>query len=70
MSFLGTAKKLINIVDWFTGKYENVKTWIKKWNRRRIARSIRGAVDGRDAPVVAKRVRNVLKKRRDRADSD
>jgi len=69
MSLFSTAKKLINIADWFVGIYANVKKKIKKWKRKRIAKSIRSAIDRNNKSVVAKRVRHIIKKRKDRADS-
>lgn len=70
MSFFGTASAVIRILDWAKDKWENAKKLFKQWNRRRIARSIRQSIDSGDKPAVGSRVRAVLKKRRDRADSD
>lgn len=62
--------QIITIVSWVIQKYENVKKFIKDKYHIYRSRKIREAVDNRDADSIESRVRDVLKKRQDRQDSD
>jgi len=70
MSIFGTAKSIIKITDWFIGVYENTTKRFKEWNRRRITRSIRRAIDSGDTSTISKRLRSIIQRRKKRRDSD
>ena len=68
MSFFSTAKKVIDIVDWITCKYDGLTSWIKKKWKIRQARSIRSDVDEQRVDKLRKRIEKIIKKRQDRSD--
>ena len=70
MSIFGSIGKALNIIDWITGKWDNLNDWFKKRKKRKIAESVRRDIERNDTSAVAKRVRAVLKKRKERADSN
>lgn len=69
MSLFGTVKKIINIVDWVTSRYDGVKNYVKKKIKARRARKIRQAIDSNNKSHINKRLQDIVKKRRERRDS-
>ena len=64
-----SLKKIINILDKFLTGFDKVREYVKKKYRSYKARRIRNAIDKHDTGTVAKRVRSILKKRKERSDS-
>jgi len=69
MGFFTTAAGGIRIIDWVIKRYESIKTKFKKWNRRRVEKSIRKAVDNRDIKSIRKRLKKIIGNRSKRRDS-
>jgi hypothetical protein len=69
MSFFSSAEKVINIISWFTDKYDKIKDYVKKKIKAVRARRIRNAVDQHNTSFIGERVRRIIKKRQDRSDS-